>query len=80
MTEKLAYTQAEAAELLGVSESYVRDAVTARKIPHRRYGKGRIVRFTLDDLRVFLDSCAVDSAEPITKRDVVELNSRRRAS
>ena len=46
---------------LGVDESWVRDKVKARAIPHHRYGKH--VRFTEGDLAEFRRA----TAEPIAK-------------
>lgn len=47
-TERL-LSIAEAAELLAVPPSWLRDKVTARQVPHTRLG--RHVRFTPDQLR-----------------------------
>jgi excisionase family DNA binding protein len=44
--EKLAYSVAEAAELLGISRNAVYDEVTSGRLPHRRTGtspRGRIL-------------------------------------
>lgn len=61
---KLAYTLAEAAILLGTSESLLTNAVTARRIQHRRLGKqDRIVRFTREDLLRFLDANVVEAQQ-----------------
>lgn len=75
---KLAYTIEEAAELLGTTASFVRDAVTARRIPHRTLGKDRVVRFTVADLQAFLDAHAVPIAGPVTHEDVVQIGTKRR--
>ena len=74
---KLAYGIEEAADLLGTTASFVRDAVTARRIPHRVLGKDRIVRFTLADLEAFLDTCFVPTASAVTREDVVHIGSKR---
>jgi len=61
----LAKTAEDAAPLLGCSDSLLRDAVTARRIPHRRLGAGgRGVVFTREDLEAFLEQCVVEPAEP----------------
>ena len=62
----LAKTAEEAAPLLGCSDSLLRDAVTARRIPHRRLGAGgRGVVFTREDLEAFLEQSIVAPAEPL---------------
>lgn len=48
------YTIEEAAEILGVPKTWVRDKVTNRKIPHTRIGKH--VRFTEEHLRAISDA------------------------
>lgn len=58
--DKLAYPMAEAAALISVPETALRDAVTARSIRHRRYGKSRGVLFTREDLQLWLDSQIVE--------------------
>jgi excisionase family DNA binding protein len=68
MTDKLAYTIDEAADMIGKPASFVRDLVTARKIRHRRLGSVKGVRFTMADLEAYLDSCIV---EPHPSGDVV---------
>lgn len=84
--DKLAYTMAEAAELIGCSESFLRDAVTARRIRHRRLGGARGVRFTRDDLQAFLEECVVEPAHPnktvasVTPTAIAPANKRRTAA
>jgi hypothetical protein len=53
---KLGYVFAEAAERIGCNESWLRQQVAARAIPHRRIGSR--VLFTEDDLRAILDGAA----------------------
>jgi excisionase family DNA binding protein len=48
------YTIDEAAEILGVPRTWVRDKVTNRKIPHTRIGKH--VRFTDEHLQAISDA------------------------
>lgn len=52
--DKLAYTYAEAAELLGATENQLKDLVAARRIRHSRLGEKRGVRFTRAQLEDFL--------------------------
>jgi excisionase family DNA binding protein len=78
--EKLAYTMAEAADLIGVTETFLRDAVTERRIRHRRLGKGRGVRFTREDLTTFLDECVVQAQSEIDGQSVVAINRKRRTA
>ena len=51
------YDFAQAAETLRVTESWLRRAVTAKKIPHRRVG--RVVRFSNADLAAIVAASAV---------------------
>lgn len=50
------YTLDEAAELLGVRRSWLRDQVTADAVPHVRLGKVKGIRFTPDDLVEIIES------------------------
>jgi excisionase family DNA binding protein len=46
-----------AAAILGVSACTLRRAVSAGKVPHRRIGG--VIRFTEEDIRQYVESCAV---------------------
>lgn len=61
----LAKTAEEAAALMGCPETLLRDAVTARRIPHRRFGTHRGVVFTREDLEAFLDASLVEPVQPM---------------
>ena len=63
-------TIAEAAIELGLAKSTVRDMVTARKIPHHRYGGRCGVRFTAEDLAAFRAATAEPVAPPVPARRV----------
>jgi excisionase family DNA binding protein len=51
------YDPAQAAELLQVRESTLREWVRRRKVPHRRLG--RAIRFSADDLRKIIAGSGV---------------------
>jgi excisionase family DNA binding protein len=53
---------------LGVPESWVRDRVKARAIPHHRYGKH--VRFTAEDVAEFRRLTAEATAKAVPLRSV----------
>lgn len=52
------------AQELGVEESWVRDKVKARAIPHHRYGKH--VRFTAEDIAEFRASTKEETAKSVS--------------
>jgi excisionase family DNA binding protein len=60
---------AEAAAYLGVGERWLADKVTARLVPHHRFGKH--VRFTPADMRAI----EADAAEPTVADHARELRS-----
>jgi len=66
--EPLLFGFPAAARRLGVTESWLRRAVTAKKVPHRRIGNA--VRFSADDLAQIVAASAVtvDEAPPATPR------------
>ena len=47
-------TYREAAQRLGISESYLRQKVMRREVPHQKIGRN--VRFTEDDLQTLIRS------------------------
>lgn len=49
---------------LGVPRTWVRDKVTARAIPHHRYG--RHVRFTDEDVAAIRQASAAPVAKPVS--------------
>jgi excisionase family DNA binding protein len=57
MSEQQGLNITEAAEVLGLRRSWVRDAVTAHKIPHHRIG--RHVRFFPEDIEEIKKQTAV---------------------
>jgi excisionase family DNA binding protein len=65
-------TIAEAAAVLGVPRTWVRDKVTAREIPHHRIG--RHVRFFADDIKAIKKQ----SARPATTTTQPVVLPRRR--
>lgn len=71
-TERL-LSIAEAAELLAVPLSWLRDKVTARQVPHTRLG--RHVRFTPDQLRRII---AASEASAETVQGPAASSGRRR--
>jgi len=60
----------ELAELLQMSEKWVKRRVSARAIPHHR--RGRLVRFTPDDVRQIRDM----DAEPVQTAPTLRLVRR----
>lgn len=76
----LAKTAEEAAPLVGCSESLLRDAVTARRIRHRRLGKERGVVFTREDLEIFLEQCVVETQSPTAGVAAINQPKRRAAA
>jgi hypothetical protein len=50
------YTMIESADLIGCKFSWLRDQVTARAVPHGRWGKRKGVFFTPDDLEEIINS------------------------
>jgi hypothetical protein len=75
----LAKTAEDAAPLVGCSESLLRDAVTARRIQHRRLGTQRGVVFTREDIEAFLDQCVVPVQDELPV-GVADINTKRKAS
>lgn len=63
--DKIAFTMAEAAELIGATEKQLEALVTARRIRHSRLGgeNGRGVRFTKDQLLDFLARNQVEAQQ-----------------
>jgi excisionase family DNA binding protein len=66
MTAPLLYTLAEAAELLQVTENWLKVNVSANAIPHRRVG--RAIRFNRDDLDLLVEQCAKTRVKAKTRR------------
>lgn len=70
---------AEAADALGVPKSWVRDAVTARRIPHTRIG--RHVRFTQEHLDAIVAAGEQPTITARTRRaSVVPIGQKRRSA
>jgi excisionase family DNA binding protein len=58
-------TKAQVAEILGVKESWLNTEIQAGRIPYRRLGSKKFVRFTRTDVERYIDS---KSAEPSSSR------------
>lgn len=71
---QLAFDMDEATALLNLPATWLRHAVTARQVAHRRIG--RHVRFTRDDL----DQILADAAQPVESAPVAPLAPRRRSA
>lgn len=68
-------TVREAAEVLGLRESWLSDRAKRREIPHRRLG--RLVRFTEADLRAIVDDAQAPARPARTSALSGPLPSRR---
>ena len=56
---------AQAAEELGVTRESVYRLVRSKRLRHHRLGaKGGLIRFRLEDLAAYLESCAVEPHPP----------------
>lgn len=69
---KLVYSPAEVADMIGMSESWVREQMRRRRVPHLRLG-ARHNALRAEDTPALLEIFAVDAEpEPIETPDVVE--------
>jgi excisionase family DNA binding protein len=76
MTDPMLIGFPEAAARLGVAESWLRRAVTAREVPHRRLGKR--VMFTQADLDQIVAEAEVLAVAPMPERLAPSGRRRRR--
>ena len=62
--EKLWYTPAELAELIGLTPSWVRDHITRKEPRIRAHKFGRLHRIHIEDVREFLEQIATMPKPP----------------
>lgn len=72
LAAKLVYSPAEVADMIGMSESWVREQMRRRRVPHLRLG-ARHYALRAEDIPALLEIFAVDAEpEPIETPEVSE--------
>ena len=77
-SEALVLSYAEAAARLGVTETWLRNKVRRKAVPHVKYG--RYIKFTEDDLAEIIASGRRSVVEPEAKSSAPTKRPRRRSA